>query len=318
MREAVDSFLTYLKLDKNYSLHTVKNYARDLAEFQLYLTGGNSEVEIDLNQVDHITLRDFLGHLHGKRNQKASIARKLAALRSWFRYLHRRGIIPSNPARLVRTPRLPHRNPRTLSIREVETILGLPDGESERGVRDRAILELLYASGTRISELVQLNVEDLSLQQRLVKIRGKGRKERIVPFGEKARRALERYLKARRILLRRNRSASQPNALFLNLRAGRLSARSVQRNLSEYVKRSALLLNVHPHLFRHSFATHLLNNGADLRSIQELLGHTSLSSTQKYTHLRIEELIKIYRSAHPRGDRQSAKQSVARRQTARS
>ena len=300
MREAVESFLHYLKFDRNYSPHTVKNYARDLAEFQSYLTGGQPEVEVDPKEIDHITLRDFMGHLHQKRNQKASIARKLAALRSLFRYLHGRGIVGSNPARLVRTPRLPQKNPRFLSVREVETILALPDVDTDRGVRDRAILELLYASGIRISELTQLNLEDLSLPQRLVKVRGKGRKERIVPFGEKAQEALGRYLKARGKLLLRRKSSVEPNALFLNLRGGRLSSRSTQRNLSEYVRKSELLLNVHPHLFRHSFATHLLNNGADLRSIQELLGHATLSTTQKYTHLRIEELIKIYRSAHPK------------------
>lgn len=298
MNRAVQAFLAYLKFEKNYSPHTLRNYARDLAEFEFYLSQGRREIPV--SEIDHITLRDFLGHLHQKGNEKSSIARKLAALRSFFRYLYREGKIPSNPARLVQTPRLAQKTPRFLSVQEVETILELPDPAAERGVRDRAILELLYASGVRISELVQLNLEDLSLSQRLMKVRGKGRQERIVPFGEKARRAVEDYGAVRGSLLRRQRSAREPNALFLNLRGGRLSARSVERNLSEYIRKSALLLDVHPHLFRHSFATHLLNNGADLRAIQELLGHASLSTTQRYTHLSIAELVKVYRASHPR------------------
>lgn len=300
MQKAFVSFLTYLRLERNYSPHTIKNYERDLREFRSYLTEDGSKPEIAPRRIDHITLREFLAHLHRKGNQKTSIARKLAALRSFFRYLYQEGRISSNPARLLQSPRLAQKTPRFLSIREVEQILELPDSRSERGLRDRAILELLYGTGIRIDELVQLNSENLSLRERLIKVRGKGKKERIVPFGEKARYAVENYLGVRRNLLRRKRSPSQPNALFLNLRGGRLSARSVERNLNEYIRKSSLLLNVHPHLFRHSFATHLLNNGADLRSIQELLGHASLSTTQKYTHLSIEELVKVYRASHPR------------------
>lgn len=296
MRQATDSFLNYLKFERNYSPHTVKNYRRDLDEFVEYL----ASPAVRPTDVDHITLRDFLGHLHQKGNQKSSVARKLAALRSFFRFLYQRGEIPANPARLVQTPKQSKRNPRFLSLREVETILELPDSSTDRGSRDRAILELLYASGIRVSELVQLNLEDLSLRERLIKVRGKGKKERLVPFGEKAIQAMQDYLAARARLLRRRRSTAEPNALFLNLRGTRLSARSVERNLDEYIQKGALLLKVHPHLFRHSFATHLLNNGADLRAIQELLGHESLATTQKYTHLSVEELIKVYRQNHPK------------------
>jgi integrase/recombinase XerC len=300
MQAAVQSFLDYLEFQRNYSPHTIKNYRRDLREFDNYLTRDGQDSSVDPAKIDHISIRDFLSHLHQRKNAKSSIARKLAAIRSFYRFLYSQGKVPANPARLVRNPRLPDRKPRFLSLDEVETILGLPDGESDRGVRDRAILELLYASGLRVSELTQTNVEDLSLAQRLIKVYGKGKKERLVPFGGKAEKALRGYLDRREALLRRQKSAREPNALFLNLRGSRLSARSVERNLQQYMKKSALLLNVHPHLFRHSFATHLLNNGADLRCIQELLGHKNLSTTQKYTHLSIEELLRVYRSSHPK------------------
>ena len=300
MQDLVDLFLSHLKYQKNYSPHTVKNYARDLAEFIDYLEAGKSERIIRLEQIDHITVRDFLSHLHQGGNQKTSIARKLSALRSFFRYLHREGKIQTNPAKLVKTPRLPQKTPRFLSSSQVDALLQLPDTEIPRGIRDRAMIELLYASGLRVSELVQLNLEDLSLDQRLVKVRGKGKKERLVPFGEKAYESLKSYLPVRGRLLKRGATLQELSPLFLNLRGGRLTARSFQRNLDQYVQKGALLLDVHPHLLRHSFATHLLNNGADLRSIQELLGHESLSSTQRYTHLSIEQLLKIYRESHPK------------------
>ena len=300
MQGSIRSFLNYLEFQRNYSPHTIKNYRRDLLEFDAYLTRDGKDRPVDPAEIDHISIRDFLSHLHQRKNAKSSIARKLAAIRSFYRFLYSQGKVASNPARLVRNPRLPDRKPRFLSLGEVETILRLPDRNTDRGVRDRAILELLYASGLRVSELVQANVEDLSLDQRLVKVYGKGKRERLVPFGGKAEKALLGYLARRRNLLRRQKSVREPNALFLNLRGGRLSARSIERNLQQYMKKSALLLNVHPHLFRHSFATHLLNNGADLRCIQELLGHKNLSTTQKYTHLSINELLRVYRSTHPK------------------
>ncbi len=300
MQEQIDFFLEYLQFQRNYSAHTLRNYRSDLLEFDHYLTRGGKDAHLHPRQIDHISIRDFLGHLHQKGNAKTSIARKLAAIRSFFRYLYSEGRVPSNPARLVHSPRLPERTPRFLSVREVETILELPDTETDRGTRDRAILELLYASGLRISELVGINLEDLSLEQQVTKVYGKGKKERLVPFGKKAEQAIRHYVEKRGALLRRQKTAREPNALFLNLRGSRITARSVERNLKDYIKKGALLLNVHPHLFRHSFATHLLNSGADLRCIQELLGHENLSTTQKYTHLSIEELMRVYRSTHPK------------------
>ena len=298
-QQAAERFLSYLRYEKNASPHTVSNYGRDLDEFLAYLKGGRAD-NIKVGEIDHITIRDFLTHLNRKGNQKASVARKLAALRSFFRFLYRDSAIEQNPARLVRTPKLAQMAPRFLTIHEVEVVLDLPDPTTERGSRDRAALELLYGSGLRVSELVGLDVGDVSLNERLVKVRGKGKKERLVPFGEKARAAVEAYLARRRGILARRRTSREPAALFLNLRGGRLTARSVERNLERYIREASLLLNVHPHMFRHSFATHLLSNGADLRCIQEMLGHASLSTTQRYTHVSVEELIRVYKNAHPR------------------
>jgi integrase/recombinase XerC len=304
--EAAGRFLDYLRYEKNASAHTVKNYRRDLDEFLAYLRRDRAD-DVEVDQIDHITIRDFLTHLSRKGNQKASVARKLAAVRSLFRFLYREGTLAQNPARLVRTPKLPKLAPCFLSIEEVETVLDLPDPATERGSRDRAVMELLYGSGLRVSELVGLDLGDVSLEERLVKVRGKGRKERLVPFGEKARAALGRYLATRRAILARRRTSRQPEAVFLNLRGGRLTARSVERNLEGYIREASLLLSVHPHVFRHSFATHLLANGADLRCIQELLGHASLSTTQRYTHVSVEELIRAYKSAHPRAGKEPEK-----------
>jgi integrase/recombinase XerC len=303
LREGAAEFIAHLKYEKNCSPLTLKSYGRDLDEFFAYLQGDRSVLELEVQEIDHITIRDFLAHLAKRGNKKSSMARKLATLRSFFRYLHRQGRIMKNPARLVQTPRVPEKTPRFLSVKEVERILQLPDPETPRGKRDRAMLELLYGSGMRVGELVGLNLEDLSLSERLVKVRGKGKKERLIPFGEKARDALQEYLRGRARILADLKTCRDPAALFLNLRGGRISVRAVQGNITQYVRESALLLHVHPHLFRHSFATHLLNNGADLRCIQELLGHESLSTTQKYTHLSLQELMEAHRKAHPRGKR---------------
>jgi integrase/recombinase XerC len=313
MDEWVRMFLEHLRFSRNYSLHTIRSYGRDLDEFLTHLGADTSE--ITPRDIDHITIRDFLGSLHERGNSRSSVARKLAAIRSFFRFLHREGLIAQNPARLVRTPKQAKRNPTVLSEAEVETILGLPDPATDLGTRDRAILELLYAAGLRVGELVSINLGDCSLRERLVKVSGKGRKERVVPFGHQARQAIEAYLPARSRILKRARTVREPGALFLNARGGRLSARSVQRSLGRYVQKSALLLKVHPHLFRHSFATHLLNRGADLRTIQELLGHESLSTTQKYTHVAVEELLRTYQKAHPRaagGDERKRKSNTRR------
>jgi len=300
MRKEIGSFLEYLQFQKNYSAHTLKNYGRDLAEFLSYLTEKTGQDDVEIEQLDHISIRDFLSYLTRKGNAKSSIGRKLASIRSFFRFLYREARVSMNPARLVSTPKQGQYLPASLSVEQVDDLLAVPDAGSDRGLRDRAIYELLYASGLRVSELVQLNIEDVSLAERLVKVRGKGKKERLVPFGDQARAALTAYFAVRGKLLRRQRTSAEPAALFLNLRGSRLTARSVERNLQEYVRNGNLPLEVHPHLLRHSFATHLLSAGADLRSIQELLGHASLSTTQKYTHVSVEELMKVYKKSHPR------------------
>ena len=299
MKNHIEAFLDYLRYEKNYSPHTLKSYGRDLEEFTRYLEPGTAG-KIALEALDHITIRDFLGHLVGKGNGKRSVARKLASLRSFFRFLHRRGELESNPAQLVATPRQPVRTPRFLTIRQMEELLSLPDLSSDRGQRDRAILEVLYGTGIRVGELVSLNLGSPALEEALLRVRGKGRKERLVPFGRPAAEALREYLPIRNRIVRAQRSTRLTEALFVNLRGGRLSARSVQRILEGYVQQCSVAIAVHPHLLRHTFATHLLNNGADLRSIQELLGHENLSSTQIYTHLSVDELVRIYRSAHPK------------------
>ncbi len=299
MQREIDNFLRHLQLERNYSPHTLDGYGRDLEQFRAYV-GREGREEVEVARIDHLTIRDFLGHLYALGNGKSSVARKLASLRSFFKFLHARGEIDANPARLLQTPRLPKKVPPLLSPRELESVLELPPADQERGIRDRAVLELLYGAGIRVGELVALDVEDVSLGDRLIRVRGKGRKERIVPFGRTAEQRLRDYLDVRSRWLARRRSVRNPRALFLNLRGGRLTARSVQRNLSDYLRQGARQLKVHPHLLRHCFATHLLNNGADLRAIQELLGHASLSTTQRYTQLSIEELLKVYRASHPR------------------
>ncbi len=299
MKDHVEAFLDYLRYEKNYSPHTLKGYGRDLEEFTGYLEVGAAG-KIALEALDHITIRDFLGHLVWKGNGKRSVARKLASLRSFFRFLHRRGVLESNPAQLVATPRQPVRTPRFLTIRQMQELLSLPDLSSDGGQRDRAILEVLYGTGVRVGELVSLNLGSVALEEALLRVRGKGRKERLVPFGRPAAEALREYLPIRNRIVLARRSARLTEALFVNLRGGRLSARSVQRMLAGYVQQCSEVTFVHPHLLRHTFATHLLNNGADLRSIQELLGHENLSTTQKYTHLSVDELVRIYRSSHPK------------------
>ncbi|GAB4229392.1 MAG: tyrosine recombinase XerC [Acidobacteriota bacterium] len=293
-------FLEHLRYARNYSANTVAAYRRDLSEFLAFLAPTAAHPQPSPEAVDHITIREFLGHLYRKGNGRSTVVRKLSAIRSFFNYLHRQGIIEANPARLVHTPRQAERRPVALSESEVAAILETPPRDSILGLRDRAILELLYAAGIRVGELVRLNLDDCALEQRLLKVRGKGRRERIVPFGEAAYRALRDYLAVRGRLLRRASASPEAGALFLNHRGGRLTARSVERLLGKYVRQAASNLQVHPHVFRHSFATHLLNRGADLRVIQELLGHSRLSTTQRYTHLAWEDLLATYRRSHPR------------------
>lgn len=256
-----------------------------------------TEMRVRLDRVDPLTLRSFLAHLHQRGTARSSIARKLAALRSFFRYLVREGHLSKNPTRLVSTPRLDKKIPARLEEDEVTRFLDGPDLSTPLGRRDRAIVELIYATGLRVGELVGLNRSTTDRDEMLVRVLGKGGKERIVPFGEPAAEALDRYLRDRAVLVKRGPGT---DALFLNARGARLTARSVHRLVRKYLSQAALHSGLSPHSLRHAFATHLLERGADLRSIQELLGHSSLSTTQKYTHLTKAQLVKVYEKTHPK------------------
>jgi integrase/recombinase XerC len=305
MEHYMQLFLDHLKYERNVSEHTLRNYRIDLGQFHDYLAPlgkhGN-RAEVDVRQLDHITIREFLATLYSKKKKKTSIARKLATLRSFFKFLCREQVLEMNPAELVSSPRLEHKLPRFLTIEEVVRFIETPETETPLGKRDRAILELLYGSGLRVSELVNLNINDLDFKHRSLRVKGKGRKERIVPFGQKASEALEMYLSVRGELLAEAAEADRdPLVLFLNYQGTRLTTRSVGRLIEKYVKQCAEVNpEISPHSLRHSFATHLLNAGADLRSIQELLGHARLSTTQLYTHVSTEKLIEVYDRSHPK------------------
>jgi integrase/recombinase XerC len=294
MQNEIGDFLDYLTYERNVSANTISAYRDDLDSFVTFLCNDYLSMGrdlLDLRKVDHLAVRSYLAFLARKKLARASTARHLSALRSFFKYLMREGVVEANPARTVATPKREKHLPAVLQTADVSVLLEQPD-DSPLGVRDRAWLELLYASGLRISELVAIDIDDVELRARLVKVRGKGSKERIVPFGTKAEAALRTYLDVR--------VHNDEPALFVNYRGDRITARSVRRLFERYVRSASLRAGVSPHTLRHSFATHLLNAGADLRSIQELLGHASLSTTQKYTHLNDAQLIAVYKKSHPR------------------
>ncbi|PLY01788.1 MAG: tyrosine recombinase XerC [Desulfuromonas sp.] len=296
MESLIRTFVHHLKVERNLSPHTCDAYLRDLQTFRLFLTetlAWPDEGLRLLKRVDTIVLRRYLGVLY-KSHKKSSIGRKLAAIRSFYRYLVREGQLQSNPGEGVATPKQEKYLPKTLSIDEVFALLEKDAGANPLFLRDRAIFELLYSCGLRVSELTGLDVAHLDLLQALVRVLGKGRKERIVPVGGKALEALQRYLDTRT-------GATDDEPLFLNARGGRLTQRSVQRNLKKHLMQAGILSQASPHSLRHSFATHLLDAGADLRAIQELLGHASLSTTQKYTQVSVDHLMKVYDQSHPRG-----------------
>ncbi len=303
LSEWIRKYLAYLQYERNASPHTLRNYASDLDQFYRFLTttpGGDARPEPELAQIDNLTIREFLGDLHRRQNKRSSVARKLATVRSFMKYLSARGGVDSNPAKLVASPRQEKRLPEYLALDDAARFVEAPDAQTPLSARDRAILELLYATGIRVGELVGLDLGDMDLREGLIRVLGKGAKERIVPFGQKAAEALQQYLIARQQILEKARGAEALEAMFLNSRGGRLTTRSVGNIVDRYIGKLAQRLKVHPHTLRHTFATHMLNAGADLRSIQELLGHESLSTTQKYTHVSTEQLVRVYKSAHPR------------------
>jgi len=299
VQSEIGDFLNYLTYERNVSVNTITAYRDDLESFvgflcNDYFTLGRDQ--LDLRSVDNLTIRAYLSHLARRKLKRSSAARHLSTLRSFFKYLVREGEMETNPARSVATPKGEKHLPQVMQTSDIALLLEQPDLSRTLGIRDRAWLEMLYASGLRISELVGIDFDDIELRARLVKVRGKGSKERIVPFGSKAEEALRAYLAVRPKLTR----DPDEQALFVNYRGRRILARSIGRLFEGYLRDAALRHGISPHTMRHSFATHLLNAGADLRGIQELLGHASLSTTQKYTHLNDFQLIAVYRKAHPR------------------
>jgi integrase/recombinase XerC len=328
MKEQLDSFLEHLALNDNASAHTVRAYESDVSQFLAFLMVHLGKKRGDLTPEDftHPNIRAFLGDLHKRGNSRSSAARKLAGIRAFGRHLRQEGDIDGDPAALVGTPRQDHHLPAHLGEREMSRLLEMPDASRPLGRRDRAILELFYASGLRLSELVGLDVEDVNLSSRTVRVLGKGRKERLVPFNKSTETAVRawlgdwealtaapppapakvvrrpRALTARNVIAARTAASRRraANPLFLNYQGKRLSTRSVDRLVRKYVAQCSTQLGISPHALRHSFATHLLERGADLRSIQELLGHARLSTTQRYTHVNAAQLIEAYKKAHPK------------------
>jgi integrase/recombinase XerC len=288
MRDPVAAFLEYLTVERGASAHTLAAYARDLRELEAFLA---REGRGPLAQADARALRAWLVWLHGRKLARASVARRLSSVRSCFRFLVRRGILDQNPARLVRSPRIGRRLPNVLPKDESKELLDRAPDASVAGLRDHAILELLYATGIRVAECCGLDLADLDRGQGVVRVLGKGKREREVPVGDAALGAIDAYLA---------RSGRRAGALFANLRGGRLTARSVHRLVRRCARAAGIDRRVTPHTLRHSFATHMLGEGADLRLIQELLGHSRLSTTQRYTHVSPEHLMRVYDAAHPR------------------
>ena len=307
MTSQLEAFVEHLRFNRNTSVHTSAAYQSDLRQLIEFTAGhlDKSVKRLRPRDLDLAVIRAYLAELYRLGQSRATVARKLSALRTFVRYLRREGWIDTDPAALAQSPRREHKVPAHLSMDEMATLLEAPDASQPLGRRDRAILELFYASGLRLSELVGLDMEDVNLRSRVVRVMGKGSKERLVPFNTAAQEALRGWYPDR-ALLRANPKTQNPNPkahadpVFLNARGGRLTGRSVQRLVARYVSGCSTRFGISPHALRHSFASHLLQRGADLRAIQELLGHVQLSTTQRYTHINAAQLLEVYRKAHPR------------------
>ena len=304
MEQYIEQFLEHLRYERNVSAHTLRNYRIDLEQFLAHLVGPESSkkrAKPSVEEIDHLTIREWLASLHSAQKSKSSIARKLAALRTFFQFLVREGLLELNPAKLVSTPRQEKKLPNHLSVEEAVRFIESPDTQTDLGKRDRAMLELMYATGVRVAELTTMNLGDIDFRSQLIRVTGKRRKQRVVPFGDPAGEAVRSYLKIReKFLFNAPVSTRDEEALFLNYQGTRITTRSVGRMVDKYIRLCAGMHNISPHALRHSFATHLLDSGADLRDIQELLGHARLSTTQVYTHVSMEKLIEVYDKAHPK------------------
>ena len=304
MRRLIHRFLEHLQGERQLSPQTLRAYEHDLVTFHGFLAAdflGKDPEAVRPQDVDALAVRSFLAALTRQGLGKRSQGRALSAVRSLFRFACLEGVLAANPAQGVKTPKVPKTLPRHLRPGEVEDLIEAPAGDEPLQRRDRAILELLYAAGLRVSELVGLDWKDIDLSARVLRVMGKGSKERMVPFGRPAADALRRWLEEWEEV--RDAMKGEGDPVFLNRAGGRLTDRSVRRVIDRWVDAAAVARGVHPHTLRHTFATHLLENGADLRAIQELLGHSSLSTTQKYTHLEVDRLLSVYRDAHPRARR---------------
>lgn len=320
MKDLIDKFIDYLRYERNVSPETIREYRRDMRQFADFLTPPGAKT-LPLEEIDHRVIREYVGYMYDRKLEKASVARRLASMRTFFKYCVREKYVKQNPARLIATPKLPRRIPEIPTAEEMNGFLdemargGLTatpkSGRKKRGAqmkaevkilwkRDRAILELLYAAGLRVSELVGLNLQDVDRAGQMLRVMGKGRKERVVPYGSKAQEALEAYWPVREELLARHSPTKKsPEAVFLNQSGGRVTDRWVHALVKKYTRLANANWNLHPHSLRHAFATHLLADGADLRAIQELLGHVSLSTTQRYTQASVKQLMDVYDKAHP-------------------
>ena len=309
MENAIRDFGTHIEVERNLSPHTKRNYLSDLRQFQDFLLSNNISVKRKGNDrlvhIDQMTIRAFLAYLYRQKVKKVTISRKIASLRAFFKYLLREGRVKNNPAEMVQLPKIDKYLPTFLSVDEVFSLVDTEFKSDVFGLRDKAIIELCYSSGIRVGELAGLNVDDIDWTSSLAKIRGKGKKERIVPIGGPALEALKNYIKKRNELRKRNLVTDIEDPLFLNRFGTRITTRSVGRLLDKYVLLSGINRKIGPHALRHTFATHLMDEGADMRVIQELLGHESLSTTQKYTSMSVSKLLEVYDNAHPKAKRGS-------------
>jgi integrase/recombinase XerC len=293
----VERFVDTLQVEKNYSKHTCRAYRRDLLDFAGFLKRSQQQASPPpVNSITDMDIRSWLIHLH-KKNHKSTIARKLSAVRSFFKFLTQQEVIAKNPAATILTPKQEQPAPAYLTMDDMLRILGNATPDNLLGIRNLAMFELLYSSGLRVSELTSLDMGDIDFERQTVRVMGKGRKERMVPVGKPAISCIKRY---RELLAQKDQKLVDEQALFLNFRGGRLTTRSVDRLLKQVAVKAGLSIPISPHALRHTFATHMLDAGADLRVVQELLGHKSLSTTQRYTHVTIDRMMKVYDKAHPR------------------
>lgn len=302
MKKAIDKYLHYLKIERNASPHTITSYENDLTQFFDFCLAhfDEDEEQLNLDLIERITIRLWLGELSERGLAKSSIARKVAAIRSFFKYCFKRGVIEQNPAHLLIVPKKDKPLPKTANAEDLNRMMELAEGNSPRTAQNRAILELLYGTGIRLSELVGLDEDDINFKLNQIKVLGKGAKQRIVPFGDRAGESLQNHLDTKAQLFGERTDADARKAVFLAAGGQRIYPRAVQRIVKDYLQRASEVTQKSPHVLRHSFATHLLDRGADIRVIKELLGHANLAATQVYTHTSVERLKNVYELAHPR------------------